>query len=339
MNPEQREKAQVWNQPQMLQMIEERRYPYQRALSKVITNAFRRYVDLNAVIFEAGAGLGYLKELVPAEYHVRYITSDYNVRNLAEGAKKRKINAVAASAFELPLRDSSVGCLVDMDAYDTLPNLDQALAEARRVLMPGGIYIHFQVNFPSDDTVWDDYPDYVFFPATFEQGHRRGPMVGIKKEEFSKGLNYLHNHNPALRNFLKLFLTDFIAAYTRMINSSDPIQSSRMIQAALAVMPADRMVIPSVPNYFKEKLERVAKAAGLQVRHSQFDGTVFRGQRSKVQNKSLKSNEFSLEQGVRLHTNNPELTISPDVVEKVSLLVFVAQKPVEDLFKIFLPHS
>lgn len=184
--------AKIWDNPKGLTQVEEQRYPVERALSKIIGDAFRRYVPVGSLIFEGGAGLGYLKSLVPAEYQQRYFSSDYNVGNLREGLKRRSLTALAASVYELPIQDDSVDCLVNLDAYDTLPNLGRALEEVKRVLRPNGFFMHFQVNFPSDDTVESDYPDYIFFPAKQdEKTAARGMMMGVTPENLREGLKYI----------------------------------------------------------------------------------------------------------------------------------------------------
>ncbi|NLD46547.1 MAG: class I SAM-dependent methyltransferase, partial [Clostridiaceae bacterium] len=141
-------KAEIWNNPEGLLSIEMGRYPHERALRKIVSDVFRQYVPDGANVFEVGAGTGYLKELIPAEYHGSYISSDYNLRNLHEGQRRRNLQIQQASAYNLPLTDGSQDCIVDMDAYDAFPDLQGAMNEINRVLKPDGTFIHFQVNYP-----------------------------------------------------------------------------------------------------------------------------------------------------------------------------------------------
>lgn len=317
--------AKLWDNPRGLIEVEEGRYTTERALAKLIRDAFRAHVPAGAFVVEGGAGLGYLKSLVPQEYQQNYVTTDYSARNLSEGLGRRQLSAIAASVYELPLADNAVDCLVDLDAYDTLPNLDRALIEAKRVLKPNGIFMHFQVNYPSDDTVEADYPGYIFFPAKSDKQAVRGMRMGVTPENLREGLKYIAL--PPLQEVILDFLKDPMGAFVRILQHPEPDRTTALVYHILDAMPVDKLVIPSLPDYFRNKLGVSASRAGLQVVESEFRATSLRLDRSKSQLGHPHSNQFSLEQGTALYNTSAELQLSGSnqVIEKVSMLIFVAR--------------
>lgn len=322
------ERANAWNNPDVIVRIEEQRYPTQRALAKIISDVFRQHVPQGSKVFEVGAGSGYLKDLIPQEYHQSYISSDYNIGNLVAGQKRRELQIQQASASRLPLASNSIDCVVDMDAYDTLPNLQDAMNEAQRVLTPpNGTFIHFQVNLPSDDTVWVNYPDMIFFPQRSDAKKRRSSMVGIKREDLIRGVE--HIKTPPFKRIVEDFLRNKVEAYVNIEASPNLEEMTDLIHELLDAMPVDKYYVPSLPDYFKSKLEKTATQARLEIVESQFRTTSLILQRSKSQMQHPKHNAFALENGsARFHTN-PELKISgsSNVIEKATMLVFVAKKP------------
>ncbi|CQH56128.1 probable S-adenosylmethionine-dependent methyltransferase [Halobacterium hubeiense] len=65
---------------------------------------------------------------------------DASARMLAE-ARGAGLSAVRGDAAELPFRDDSVDAVVVVDALHHFPDRDGALAEAKRVLRPGGVLV------------------------------------------------------------------------------------------------------------------------------------------------------------------------------------------------------
>lgn len=318
-------KSQAWNNPQMLLGVERGRYPYQRALRKIVSDVFSQYIPENNPIFEVGAGTGYLKTLVPEVYHTAYVSSDYSIANLKSGQRLRELTIQQASAYELPLNDGSQAAIVNMDAYDTLHNLRGAMGEVARVLSPGGKFIHFQVNYPSDDTVDEEYPDHIFLPARFDI-HTRIGMVGVQRADLQKGLGEIKT--PVLKPLIQRFLDNPDEAAIEVLATKEAPQYIDMLHEILDAMNIDRVAIPSLPDYFRTKLEKMSSLAGLEILESRFRGVTLRVPRSRFQMVQLDKNVFSMEQGSNRSDVNMELTQnrSTDIIEKASILVFVAQK-------------
>lgn len=319
-----------WDNAQHLVQIEEGRYTTQRALQKIIGEAFQDYVDPSTAIYEVGAGTGYLKDLVPPIYHPNYTSTDFNLGNLKEGQKRRDLKIQQADAYALPFEPGAVDCVVDMDAYDTLLNLRNALGEVTRVLKPGGTYIHFQINSPSDDTVWVDYPDHIFFPT--KNGTRvaqKVDMVGLSRDALLKGLEFVTQ--PTMHHIFDNFLKNPIMAYMEILLSPRSADLANLLIKLIDLMPVNRLQILSLPAYFKSKLEKLAVESGLTIVNSEFRATSVIAERSEVQRNFPQFNQFSMEQGMEDRVINGVLKISGSnqVIEKASILTFVAQKPTE----------
>ena len=323
MTPES-EMALVWNDPKILVQVEKARYPYQRAIQKIIADTFKSHISRDALILEVGSGLGYMRSLMPDVYCNGYFSSDFSVSNLREGLRRRELNAVAASAHHLPFFDRSVDCVVDLDAYDTMPNLGKAVSEVARVLTPDGTFIHFQVNHPSEDTVWFDHPDHIFFPQRIDKNHVRGSMIGVRRDELEAKIPTIKI--PELRNLLKRYLIDPEKEYVMITTSTQAQEFIDMLNDIVDVLPLDRLVIPSVPDYFKYKIEKEAQNNNLEVVESEFKWTSIRGQRFEHQDYPY--NYFTIDQGSARHRISPELQAesSTDVIETASVLTFVAKK-------------
>lgn len=92
-------------------------------------------------------------------------------------------------------------------------------------------------------------------------------------------------------------------------------------------MPVDKVIIPSLPDYFRNKLGVASLRVGLQVVESEFRGTSLRLDRSQSQLQYPNSNQFSIEQGSAMFNTSAELKISGSrqIIEKASVLVFVAR--------------
>lgn len=321
-----RKKAEMWRKPTFINDIEKGRYPHERALRKIVSGVIEEYVPAGTQIFEVGAGLGYLKTLVPQMYHSSYISSDYSSKNLKGGQKRRELEGLQASGYSLPLRNNSQDCVVSMDAYDTFANLGKGMREVKRVLKKDGTFINFQVNTPSDDTVQEDYPDLIFFPTRYDKRHTGIQLVGMTRENLTKGMATIET--PGAREAFRSYLEDPEGKYIEIMKRDNATEIVNAFHVLLDAMPVDRTVISSLPDYFKSKMERKSNQAGLKVVESEFRGTSVIVKRSPGQMNYPDYNQFCLEQGLSFVTKNSELKMrgSKDVLETASMLVFVAKK-------------
>lgn len=317
----------LW-QPDIVREKETLRYPFQRALGLTIKDVFRKKVLKGGTILEIGAGLGYLKDLVPPEYHHRYITSDYNADNLIAGKANRKLNALALSATDLSfIPDNSMDTVVSLDTYHLLPNLQDAMKEASRVMKPNGTFIAFQASQPIE-AVWHDHPDKVFIPTGI--GTVNGlHMVGIERDEFKKGLRFLRQQKvePQVIEQLSGFLEDQLHGFLDAIRPDPGRLPPDVYDFALSLMPVKRFGVPSLYDYFGEKLTKAATAAGLTIEHTDFPGRSYVGRRNENHRQYPGRNDFKFDRGDIYNRWNPLYNDLSQVTESANMLVVVARKP------------
>ena len=260
--------AQVWDMPEiMLDSVEQGRHPFTAPLSKIVGAAASRHIAPGATILEIGAGSGYLRDLLPVGHQQNLISTDYNYRNLRAGMTRRQLSALACSAYELPFKDKAVDCVVNLDAFDTLPSLDKAMAESMRVLKTGGKFMHFQVNRPSDDMLDYDYPDLTWLPHT-KIRHHESSAVGVNRDELTHILN-----GAMIPESWRIMMQDLIGDKLSRLKMEDHEESDILIDIVdeiTAEFGLSQTIIPSIQEYFRSKLEQSARNAGMAVVESAY---------------------------------------------------------------------
>ena len=122
-------------------------------------------VGLQGEMLEVGFGSGLnVPHYPPAVRHVRAVDPATVGRVLAAervAASPIPVEYVGLDGAQLPLDDESVDCVLSTWTMCTIPDIDRALAEFRRVLRPGGT-VHFLEHGRSPDAgvaTWQDRLD------------------------------------------------------------------------------------------------------------------------------------------------------------------------------------
>jgi len=117
----------------------------------------RRIVDEElAPVLDVGGGQGRLESLLPAGWPA--IVVDISPTQLADAPNPN----VRADASVLPVRDASVGAVTALWMLYHLEDPARAIAEAARVLRPGGLFIASTSSRTSDPELTDGYPPTPF---------------------------------------------------------------------------------------------------------------------------------------------------------------------------------
>lgn len=322
--------AKPWHRPELAARYESGRYPFEHALTKLVGGVFRDHVPEGASVVELCAGLGYLKKLVPPEYHGDYLSTDYWIQSLKAGqAAGRDLTIQRASVFQLPFEDNSVDCLVDLDGFDTLPHLPMALAQAHRVLRPGGTFIHLQVNQPEDFTIQADFPQgMIWFPPHREKAVPVSDMTGIDARVLKKLING-RTLDKSKSDILGEFLRDPRRAYESLLRASDPSTLSRGLHEILDALDVPKVVVPSLYDHLARKLEASAHQVGLTPVESGV-----RSASAETDRTSLHESSFLNLNVVQLNLGSIDGDIDIDLLvrdldavrEEVTAQIFVARK-------------
>ncbi len=112
------------------------------------------------LIVDVGTGAGFTA-FAAAPYAQRVIATDITPQMLAQARKLAgergldNVGALLAEAESLPLKDGSVDVVTCRQAAHHFHNLPRALAEARRILKPGGAFLFTDPVSPEND--YDDW--------------------------------------------------------------------------------------------------------------------------------------------------------------------------------------
>jgi SAM-dependent methyltransferase len=128
-----------------LELLRQRREPYAPLQAQIVGEILERFPPLpEGPIVEIGAGTGQLREWFPPSLRDRLIhtdPSDTALRVLRDRSPQARTRI--APAHRLPFDDESVAAVVGLCVFDALPDVTAARGELRRVLAPGGRFIHF----------------------------------------------------------------------------------------------------------------------------------------------------------------------------------------------------
>lgn len=134
-----------WHNPALLDHLARVRKPWEALTRRIVRAALAKFLPKPpGPVVEIGAGGGQLRDWLPPEL-VADLTHTEPSEPLLEAlrAKYPGANAVQAEADALPFAPGSVGAVLGLCVFDTLPNLASVRDELARVLRPGGSVVHF----------------------------------------------------------------------------------------------------------------------------------------------------------------------------------------------------
>jgi len=128
-----------------LELLRQRREPYAALLAQIVVEICDRFPPLpEGPIIEIGAGTGQLRAWMPPPLRERMVHTDPSepaLRVLRDRVPQARTRV--APADRLPFDDGTVAAVVGLCVFDALPDEAAAVAELRRVLRPGGRFLHF----------------------------------------------------------------------------------------------------------------------------------------------------------------------------------------------------
>lgn len=97
--------------------------------------------DGPTTILEIGCGTGAFAGRLQSEHPTATLVVIDQSARMVELTRERGVDSRVADAMDLPFEDASFDAVVAMWMLYHVPDLDVALAEVRRVLRPGGLFV------------------------------------------------------------------------------------------------------------------------------------------------------------------------------------------------------
>ena len=161
--------------------------------------AARIQAEALAPVLDVGGGQGRLEELLPAGWPALIL--DLSPTQLAEAPWPK----TRADARRLPIREASVGAVAMLWMLYHLQDPAAAIAEARRVLRPGGLFAASTSARNNDPELTDGYP-----PTTFDAEDAAEIVASVfgdvAVERWDGPMTRLPDHDAVLRYCRSHFL-------------------------------------------------------------------------------------------------------------------------------------
>lgn len=108
-------------------------------------------------LLDIGCGTGYLIDMLQKQKSALYCGLDLSPEMLKMAKKKlsESVFLTEGSSDDLPYDDNSFDIVTCIQSFHHYPNPEKAMAEAYRVLKPGGLYI-------ISDTGMGNYPKFIY---------------------------------------------------------------------------------------------------------------------------------------------------------------------------------
>lgn len=127
-----------------------------RAMKNSFAIFAEKYLKGISSLLEIGSGTGFLEQNWP-EYIWAWTQLEQQQAFIDE-AKKHSISNCAyvnSSVYELPFSDNTFDAVCGFSSFDCFFDLEDAVAEAIRVLRPGGIFFHMLDLYANDEVLLD----------------------------------------------------------------------------------------------------------------------------------------------------------------------------------------
>lgn len=136
-----------WSDAASLAPLDRARRPFDPLTRRVVHAACDRFLadpPEDAPVVEVGAGLGQLRAWLPDRLRDRVTHTEPAPAYLAEFRRRHPdARLQVANAYHLPWPDGSLAAVLGLCVFDTLEEPARFRDELRRVLAPGGRFVHF----------------------------------------------------------------------------------------------------------------------------------------------------------------------------------------------------
>lgn len=254
--------GQEWADPEIFSIYESGRLLVRDAAKEVVKDVFEKYVPSDGIVVELGSGVGELSTLLPQEYGDNLIGVEKTERfTRVQKKNDSESKTVVADIYALPIKDESVDAVVSFSVFDTLSNLEKAIAEAKRVLKSGGRFVHLLDLQPNMHVLMRELPpDMIPFPNLVRDVVNGFQLV--KKEDYEKVKGQI---DPRKVQLLDLYVKDpmFMLAYLEQNGKQDiSVDIARTIMSLGGIK---KTTTPTLKESFGEKMIKVLQKNGFEV--------------------------------------------------------------------------
>ena len=317
-----------WQNPNIFEMYEQGRRLVREATAEAVASIFRHNIDTdsNGSILELGSGIGELSKLVSPEYKERLV----GLEQTESFSQLQKINdptsrAVVGKIESLPIASDSTDAVVSFSVFDTLTNLETAFQEVRRVLKPGGRFVHILDLGPNIHVIMDQLPKgFIPFPDV-EGSHMSGWQL-VRNGDYQKLREKLP---PEVVPIADIYAKDPAFAIQFILERAQNV-GVELAKSIKAIRDVEIETRPPIKESFAENMRRALESSGMMLVS---DGDVWAEkivQRNAGHDKYPGSNYFENNVGKLSGGFRSELVgeLGHNQVKTKSILhVFVAEKP------------
>jgi len=195
----------AWKDGGTYDAVERARLPVLGAMKRAFEPFYEKRIPKKGKILVLGAGRGFERRLLPEsipDSRIVYLDLDANLLKKipslgdAKGrlrtheeieSDRQEVRKIPGSSYSLPFGDNRFAAVVSLDHFDVFPPeiLPRVIAEANRVLKPGGWLIAGQSSLPTIDRWFD-------IPTELVERYREEGRIEVRAKDAKKIIKLPH---------------------------------------------------------------------------------------------------------------------------------------------------
>ncbi len=257
-----------WQNPTVFDVYKQNRELSEGLFESLVAEAFLPAIQTNAQVVEIGAGNGVLYDTLADQLPdtVNWTETDQTVEYLLL-ARPAVRQLVAVELPFTPFADNSVDAVVGLSSLDTLspPVLEAALAECKRILVPGGSIVHALDLAPNIDALVKEAlrNGYIPFPCSLRDNEESaGSGVHfVQKRRLAMSLLEM-KQDVSIKRIFQSFIQNYENTFAQV-----GINYPAVFDVLALILEEGGLVEKTVPlwEYFSTNMVQAADAAGLRI--------------------------------------------------------------------------
>lgn len=287
--------SEKWTDRKILESYEPGRLLSKEADDATVNKTFYTYIAGNGPVLEVGSGDGALSRNLNTINQTSLVQLDGSQEYNAANKKLRpRARIVTADMLSLPFAAETFEAAVGLNSLDTVIELDEAVADIKRVLKPGGVFIHF-MNLPAQPETFmrRQKEEGIPFPLFTEQGNRLSSigMQYVQKEKIDRLIKESESLPAEVlrdytENYLERYSQYFIESFPLLKVMGDFIKSKNIAHTTFE----------SITEEFQKQLGEILNAQDFQV--------IFNGAKKTTERVMKKRTSSALRNFLNVHGDN-----------------------------------